>query len=136
MSEQDQKRFWRVDREEENFEFEPKQYQVEKVKMIQPASGVRMRGITGGRLMANFVYLDPNVHVPAHEHHQEQLSVIQEGEMEFIVNGVSYLLKAGDVFTIPPHALHEAKTYEKGCNLIDMFSPPRLYTGAPEVDEP
>lgn len=136
MSEEDQKRYWRVDQEERRFDFQPKQYQVEKVKAIQPAPGVRMRGIIGGRLMANFVYLDPNIHVPEHEHHQEQLSVILEGEMELIVNKVPYLLKEGDVFTIPPHALHEANTNEKGCVLIDMFTPPRLYTGAPEVIEP
>lgn len=114
--------------------FEPRVYQIEKVKAIQPSPGVRMRGIIGDKLMANFVYSEPHVEVPVHQHEQEQITIILEGEMDLVVSGVKYPLHEGEALTIPPNAPHGAFTHDKSCRVLDVFTPPRLFPGAPEVD--
>ena len=59
-----------------------------------------------------------------HQHHHSQITHIESGAFEVEINGERKVLKAGDAFYIPPHALHGATCLEKGI-LIDVFSPMR-----------
>lgn len=59
-----------------------------------------------------------------HKHPHSQITHIESGEFEVEINGVKNVLKSGDVFLIPPHALHGAVCLKEGV-LIDVFSPMR-----------
>jgi quercetin dioxygenase-like cupin family protein len=134
MSEDEIKKYWKTT-EDANTQSAHNFYPCSEIPTIQPMPGIKMRGVVGQNLMMNYVYFEPNIVVPMHQHEQEQISIVLEGELEFDVEGEVRLVKTGDVLTIPPFAKHGARTYNITCVQIDVFTPPRLYEGAPEIKE-
>jgi quercetin dioxygenase-like cupin family protein len=59
-----------------------------------------------------------------HQHYHSQITHIQSGVFEVSIDGEKKILQAGDVFYIPPNALHGCVCLEDGV-LIDVFSPMR-----------
>jgi quercetin dioxygenase-like cupin family protein len=59
-----------------------------------------------------------------HSHYHVQITNVESGLFEVEINQQKQVLKAGDVFYVPPHALHGAVCLEAGV-LIDVFSPMR-----------
>lgn len=62
--------------------------------------------------------------VPEHRHHNEQISMVQQGSMKFVLAGEAKVLRPGDILRIPPHAPHSVEAMED-CIVVDLFSPPR-----------
>ncbi len=133
MSEDQIKKHWKTV-EEQKPEFPHKFYACKDIPVVLPMPGLKMRPVVGQNLMVNFVYYEPNTIVPLHQHEQEQITLVLEGELEFEVEGETRVLKPGDVCTIPAFAKHGAKTYDT-CVQIDAFTPPRPYEGAEELNE-
>ncbi len=105
--------------------FEPRFYKLDDVKPFNPLEGFLMQSITGGDMMANWVRIEPNREMPRHQHPQEQLGVMLEGSLELTIGDDTRLLKPGDAYTIPGDVAHHARTYDDGCLVLDIFSPPR-----------
>ena len=59
-----------------------------------------------------------------HSHPHTQITHVERGAFEVEISGEKQVLKAGDVFYVPPHAVHGAVCLEAGV-LIDVFSPMR-----------
>ena len=59
-----------------------------------------------------------------HSHPHTQITHVEKGKFEVEISGDKQLLSAGDVFYVPPHAVHGAVCIEEGV-LIDVFSPMR-----------
>ena len=59
-----------------------------------------------------------------HSHYHTQITHVESGSFEVEISGEKKVLGAGDVFYVPPHALHGAVCLEAGV-LIDVFSPVR-----------
>ena len=59
-----------------------------------------------------------------HSHRHVQITHVESGLFEVEINGEKKKLGAGDVFYVPPHAVHGAVCLEAGV-LIDVFSPMR-----------
>jgi quercetin dioxygenase-like cupin family protein len=59
-----------------------------------------------------------------HQHYHTQITHIEKGSFEVEIAGQKKLLKAGDVFYVPPNAIHGVVCLEPGV-LIDIFSPMR-----------
>ena len=62
--------------------------------------------------------------VPLHHHVNEQMSVMLEGKLRFVVDGVESIVSAGDVMVIPPNAPHMVEALEDSL-VFDVFSPVR-----------
>ena len=92
---------------------------------FSPIPGVVMQSITGERMMANWVSIEPNRTVPRHQHPHEQLGVMLEGALELTLGDETRLLRPGDAYTIPPNLPHSARTLDGPCVVLDIFSPPR-----------
>ncbi len=105
--------------------FEPRFYKLDDVKPFFPLEGFAMQSITGGDMMANWVRIEPNKVMPAHQHPQEQLGVMLEGHLELTIGDETRMLAPGDAYTIPGDVPHHARTAEDGCLVLDIFSPPR-----------
>ncbi len=60
-----------------------------------------------------------------HQHPEEQIGTMLEGEYEFEMNGEKRMIRPGDVYVVPPNVPHAARTFDKGCVAVDIFSPPR-----------
>ena len=84
-----------------------------------------MQSVTGGKLMANWVTIEPNREMPRHQHPHEQLGIMLEGAMELTLGDETRLIRAGDAYTIPPNLPHDARTLDEGCVVLDIFTPPR-----------
>lgn len=95
------------------------------------AEGLFFRPVFAENLSLNFVTFPPNSGFPSHDHAEEQISIVREGEMEFTIGDTTRLVGPGDVIVFPPHVVHEGRTFDAPCRIIDIFSPPR--TGMKEV---
>ncbi len=80
--------------------------------------------IHGETMTVARVYLSKGCSVPEHSHHNEQISMMEQGSMKFVIGGQEKLLMPGDVLRIPPHVPHSAEALEDSV-AVDLFSPPR-----------
>jgi quercetin dioxygenase-like cupin family protein len=62
--------------------------------------------------------------VPVHSHHNEQISMIEQGALKFVIGGVEQVVNAGEVMRIPPHVPHSAEALQDSI-AVDLFSPIR-----------
>ena len=50
----------------------------------------------------NYVYFEPHAVAPLHQHPEEQIGTVLEGQCVFALNGVKRTIGPGDVYVIPP----------------------------------
>jgi quercetin dioxygenase-like cupin family protein len=62
--------------------------------------------------------------VPEHTHHNEQISMLEQGALRFVIAGQEKIVRAGQVLRIPPHVPHSAEAMEDSV-AVDLFSPIR-----------
>ncbi len=87
--------------------------------------GIIARTFWGQKMLAAVVDLDPNVHLPRHSHPHEQLGIVLQGQIEFTVGEEVKVLHPGDVYVIPGGVEHEARTFDRPVQVMDVFSPVR-----------
>ena len=106
--------------------FRPSYLNVEKdVPSLPVEPGIVVRPVLGKRLNISFIYFEPRVVAPVHQHREEQIGTVLEGSLEFELSGDRRTLRKGDVYVIPPNVPHGAVANEEGCITLDVFSPPR-----------
>lgn len=59
-----------------------------------------------------------------HQHYHHQITHIERGVFEVVIDDKKQILETGDAFYIPAHTLHGCVCLEDGV-LIDVFSPMR-----------
>ena len=62
--------------------------------------------------------------VPRHSHENEQISHVLSGKLQFIINGQTVVVGAGELLQIPSWVEHEVSVLEDTV-VIDVFSPIR-----------
>ena len=62
--------------------------------------------------------------LPEHSHPHEQVTAVQEGEFEMMIDGSKNQLKPGSVAVIPSNVLHSGRAVTD-CTIIDVFHPVR-----------
>jgi len=95
--------------------------QIEK-EQLNPAFARQV--IHGESMTVARVYLKKGCLVPEHSHHNEQISMMEQGTLRFVLAGAELILKAGEVLRIPPHVPHSAEALEDSI-AVDLFSPVR-----------
>ncbi|MEE8498348.1 MAG: cupin domain-containing protein [Acidimicrobiia bacterium] len=89
------------------------------------AEGLFFRPVFAQNMSLNFVTFPPDSGFPSHVHPEEQISIVQEGEMEITIGDSARKVRPGDVIVFPPNVPHAGRTDDLSCRLIDIFSPPR-----------
>ena len=105
----------------------PKHYRWEDLKADRLKGSITRRMITGESMMIAEVRLAKGELVPKHAHHNEQITYITEGALQFKLgaNGEhEVVVHAGEVLVIPSNLPHSALALEDTID-IDIFSPPR-----------
>ncbi len=105
--------------------FQPTWARKDELPRFSPIAGLAMQSVTGGKLMANWVTIEPHRTVPRHQHPHEQLGVMLEGALELTLGDETRLLRPGDAYTIPGGVPHKAIGGPEGGLALDIFSPPR-----------
>jgi len=100
---------------------------MQPIKNIKPKELVP--GITGyythgDRMTFGYVELKAGSIDPMHQHVQEQITYIMDGELDMVIGGKSCLLTAGMYYVIPSNTPHSAIA-KTDCKVIDAFSPVR-----------
>lgn len=100
---------------------------MENIKNSKPKELVP--GITGyychgEKMTLGYVELLEGASIPMHQHMQEQITYIIEGQLDMIIGGNPCSLTPGMYYVIPSSTPHSAiaKTF---CKVIDAFSPVR-----------
>jgi quercetin dioxygenase-like cupin family protein len=93
-----------------------------EVEQLNPLIGRQF--VVGKDVMVARVLLKKGANVPLHHHHNEQVTYILEGALEFLIAGERIVVHAGEVLCIPPNVPHEANALEDTVDL-DIFNPPR-----------
>ena len=97
---------------------------LEKVKELTIAPGIRARVINTDSVSVAHVVLDEGALLPLHTHPNEQIVNVIDGELELIVDGETHLLTLGRVVVLPPMVPHSGRATTK-CYVIDVFHPVR-----------
>ena len=94
---------------------------------VEAVDGVRLtQGAAGDETSIQRFVIDPGATVPEHDHPHEQVGVITEGALTFVVDGEDRVVEAGDTYVIPGDEPHAARN--DGDEVVvgyDIFSPPR-----------
>ena len=98
---------------------------VNDIDAVEFVPGLEFRPVLGDNVMTNFVTYAPHTEAPVHVHEEEQVVIVLEGELEFVIDGQTKLMRPGDVAVIPSWVPHGARTLEVGCVQVDVFTPPR-----------
>jgi len=95
------------------------------VPVVELGSGVKAHIVSAERITVTFVTLAPSICAAVHHHENEQIMIVVNGECDFILEGKLYPMKEGDVIIVPSNMEHGAYSSDKGCQIMDIFSPPR-----------
>jgi len=104
---------------------------------LQVWEGVSVRVVHGDRISMAIAELAPNIVVPEHRHHNEQLGVVVQGSARFIVDGESRELVAGGTYRFLSNVAHQVEAGPDGAVLIESFTPVRSdWNDLPQVTDP
>lgn len=99
----------------------------DEVRLDQMREGITRRFVTSDKIMVAQITFPAGAEVPAHRHHNEQVTYMVSGALKFLFGDAQdqeVVLRAGEVVFIPSNLLHSAVALEDTFEL-DIFSPPR-----------
>ena len=97
------------------------------IKNIPPkelAPGISGHYTHGEKMTLGLVELEKGSSVRMHNHSNEQITYIIEGQLDMVIGGIEYSLTAGMYHVIPTNVHHSAVAITD-CKVIDVFSPVR-----------
>ena len=98
---------------------------IERVPVIEPVPGCRMRTPFGQNLMLSYLQMDAGAEVPWHNHPHEQGGMLISGKLELTIGEETRTVEPGSMFLIPPNVFHRAKAIDGPAVVLDVFSPIR-----------
>ena len=98
---------------------------LQDLPIVEIAPGMKYQIISSEKMTVGFIAAEPDSVGPAHRHEAEQILIVMDGECEEAVDGKLYPLKEGDVLIIPSNTEHGTYMSNKGCKILDIYSPPR-----------
>lgn len=95
------------------------------VPTIDLVPGIKAHIVSAEKITLSFAIGEPNAQLPPHRHPNEQMLIVLDGAMDLAIEGKRYHLEVGDVAVLPSNTEHGGYISDKGCRVIDVFSPPR-----------
>ena len=106
-------------------EFNRRVVRYQGVPLIEFVPGLKGHIVSAEKITVSFNTTDPDSHLPIHCHQSEQIMIVMDGAIDIIVDGKLYRLEKGDVLILPSNIEHGGYSSDRGCSVIDIFSPPR-----------
>ena len=96
------------------------------IPLVELAPGAMSHIVTGKNMTLSIANLQAGSYFPVHTHHDmEQLMLILTGELDAILDGKLFRMKAGDIIRFPAGHEHGAQMVDVDCTIVDIFSPAR-----------
>ncbi len=96
-----------------------------EVPIVNLMPGANTHIIPGKNVTLSFLTADANAYLKVHSHPHEQMVIVVKGELDAIVEGKYYRIKAGDVVPIPGDVEHGLQILGEPCEVLEVFSPAR-----------
>ena len=93
-----------------------------ETEQLNPLSSRQV--IHGETMTVARLHLKKGCQVPEHHHHNEQISMVERGSLQFKIGGTERAIRAGELVRIPPNVPHSVMALEDSV-AVDLFSPPR-----------
>ena len=87
--------------------------------------GIERQMVYGERVMVCKLRIAAHTVTPVHSHPHEQITLVEQGPVEFFIDGQSRIVNTGDVLHFPSNIRHGATMLDREVVLIDIFSPIR-----------
>jgi quercetin dioxygenase-like cupin family protein len=89
------------------------------------AEGIERQTVYGDKLMVCRLRIAPHVVTAPHTHPHEQITIVERGQVRYVVAGIERIVSAGDVLHFPPYVEHGATMLDEEVVLVDIFTPVR-----------
>jgi gluconolactonase len=90
---------------------------------LQPGANSRL--IAGHGAQLSFLQMNPNMTFAAHLHPEEQLMIVIRGSIDELILDGTKTMTNGDLLYLPGTMVHGGTVGDKGCDVLDVFFPPR-----------
>lgn len=87
--------------------------------------GVNIYTAAGQQLMLSFVEFEPHAVVQPHSHPHEQMGLLLEGELTFVIGDEKQVVRPGQMWRIPGGVVHSATAGDTPVKALDVFHPIR-----------
>ncbi|HND53181.1 MAG TPA: cupin domain-containing protein [Pirellulaceae bacterium] len=87
--------------------------------------GVRIFTAAGEHMMLSLVEFEPRSVVQPHAHPHEQMGMLLEGELTFIIGDETHVVRPGQMWRIPGGVVHSAIAGDQPVKALDVFHPIR-----------
>lgn len=108
----------------------------DELPLDEPWPGVHRRVLDSARATVTGYEFEAGAQFPLHSHPQEQITLVEEGEVEFTIGGEVKRLSPGDWSVIPPNVEHGLRAGPDGARFLAIIVPrresPNAYTLATE----
>ena len=92
---------------------------------LDPQPGALVLATECEKMTLTIMEFEPNVVLPEHSHPHEQVGYLIEGEAEYIIEGKSYPVRAGQMWRLPGGVRHQVKVGGRPMRVIEAFCPVR-----------
>jgi len=89
------------------------------------SEGIDRQMVVGKNIMICRLRFDPFVVTEEHRHPHEQMTLVMQGRVKFILGTEERIMSPGDVLHFPSEHWHGATMLDEEVVLIDIFSPIR-----------
>lgn len=90
-----------------------------------PFPGVTMYAMESEKMTLSLVEMEPHAVIPEHSHPHEQIGYMVEGEAEFVIQGQSTWVRAGEMWRLPGGVPHKVVVGDRPMRAVDVFYPVR-----------
>jgi quercetin dioxygenase-like cupin family protein len=97
----------------------------EEIRAENPYPGIARRVLTTSRATVQEYRFDPGATYPLHQHPQEQITLVLEGDLVFTGDGDAHDLSAGAWSVVPGDVLHGITAGPAGTRFLAILVPPR-----------
>ena len=99
-------------------------YEWNQVPAEQLSPQITRRAIHSGNMTVARLELLKDAVVSQHSHHNEQITMVERGALNFSIGGGEKMVRAGETLVIPPNVPHGVVALEDTV-VFDVFAPSR-----------
>ena len=92
---------------------------------LTPLAGAVVLATEGEKMTLTIMEFEPHTVLPEHSHPHEQVGYMIEGEAEFILDGESFSVKAGQMWRLPGGLPHQVNVGAQPMRVVEVFYPIR-----------
>src|SRR4051794_37433980 len=91
----------------------------------EPYPGLERRTFDASGATVNEYRFEPGARFPVHTHPQEQITLVEEGEVEMTIRDDVEVLAAGDWSVVAPEVPHGIRAGDTGARILAIIVPRR-----------